>query len=57
VPSAEAAVKTLAEVERDHVAAVLRLKAGNIRATAAALGITRATVYQKIRKYGLDGAT
>jgi two-component system, NtrC family, response regulator AtoC len=56
-PSADNAIKTLAEVERDHLAAVLRLKAGNIRATAAALGITRATVYQKIRKYGLDGAT
>ena len=39
---------SLADLERDHIAELLRQKGGNIRATAQALGISRTTLYKKI---------
>ncbi|TAN23464.1 MAG: sigma-54-dependent Fis family transcriptional regulator [Acidobacteria bacterium] len=46
--------KTLAEVEKDHIAAVLQRFRGRKQAAAAALGISAKTLLEKRRKYGLD---
>jgi two-component system response regulator HydG len=45
---------SLAEVEKRHIDHVLRVHRGNITAAALALGISRPTLYAKIREYGLD---
>jgi len=44
---------SLAEMERQHVAAVLEKSDWNITRAAEALKIDRVTVYNKIKKYGL----
>lgn len=44
---------SLAELERRHVEAVVREQKGNIRAAANALGISRVTLYKKLREYGI----
>ena len=44
---------TLETVERQVIAAALKRFEGNISKVAAALGISRPTLYRKIRKYGL----
>jgi DNA-binding NtrC family response regulator len=50
---------TLADVEKAHVAAVLERTGWNVTKAAEILGIDRVTVYNKMRKYGLqrDGAS
>ena len=53
VPSETAApgkLPTLEEKERAYVAEVLRMTGGNKTAAAEILGITRATLYAKIRE-------
>ncbi len=53
-PAATAALLpglTLAQVEREFIEATLRRTGGNVKAAAAALGIDRSTLYDKIRKY------
>lgn len=45
---------TLEEVQREHIQRVLRAQRGNIKATAQILGISRTTLYKKIRDYGID---
>jgi DNA-binding NtrC family response regulator len=45
---------SLAEVEKRHVAAVLERTGWNITRAAEILGVDRVTVYNKIKKYGLD---
>ncbi|MEM9692078.1 MAG: sigma 54-interacting transcriptional regulator [Myxococcota bacterium] len=45
---------TLEEAQRIHIEAMLRKMEGNIKATAMALGISRTTLYKKIRDYGID---
>ncbi len=52
----EAAGETLEDVEREHVRAILERKQWNITHAARALGIDRATLYNKIKKYGLRQA-
>jgi two-component system, NtrC family, response regulator AtoC len=52
---AEVAPAPLEEVERRHIAAMLRHTRGNRRNAAQLLGIARSTLLAKIRKYGLDG--
>jgi transcriptional regulator with PAS, ATPase and Fis domain len=44
---------SLEDVEKQHVARVLRDSLGNVAEAARVLGIGRQAVYQKIRKYGL----
>jgi DNA-binding NtrC family response regulator len=44
----------LAEVERQVVAAVLAHTGGNVKQSARILGLDRSTIYEKIRRYGLD---
>jgi DNA-binding NtrC family response regulator len=44
---------TLADMERLLIAATLRHTGGNIRESAALLGIDRSTLYEKIKKYAI----
>jgi DNA-binding NtrC family response regulator len=44
----------LAELERHHIERALRHFRGNRTRTARALGISRATLINKIRSYGLN---
>jgi DNA-binding NtrC family response regulator len=46
-------VPTLAAMEREYILAVLTLNAGNQARTAEQLGIGSATLYRKLRRYGL----
>jgi two-component system response regulator HydG len=48
--------RSLAELERSHVLAVLEAEDWNISSAARALEIDRGTLYHKIEKYGLDKA-
>lgn len=48
-----AAVQSLREVERDYILGVLELNQGNRTVTARQLGIGSATLYRKLKKYGL----
>jgi two-component system, NtrC family, response regulator HydG len=47
--------KTLADVEREYITAVLTASGGNRSKAAATLGIGAATLYRKLKEYG-DGA-
>lgn len=53
-PPPSSAGKTLKEVEREHIAGVLRKTGGNYSQAARILGITRTTLYNKTREYNLD---
>jgi len=57
-PTAAAAVPngapaSLEHVEREHISSVLAFANGNVSQAARILGIDRATLYAKIRRYGL----
>ena len=52
VPSLGGPVRTLEEIERDYILAVLRLNEGNQARTARELGIGSATLYRKLKLYG-----
>lgn len=45
---------TLAAIERRHIERVLGEEDGNITRAAAALGIDRGTLYNKLRRYGIE---
>ena len=45
---------TLKEVEQRVVETALRRSAGNVKAAAQALGIDRSTLYDKIKRYGIE---
>jgi two-component system response regulator AtoC len=47
---------SLSEVERQHIASVLKETGGNVTQAARILDIDRVTLYSKIRKYGLKRA-
>jgi two-component system, NtrC family, response regulator HydG len=47
---------SLAEMEKRHIAAVLKAVGGNMQRTSEVLGIHRNTLRQKIRDYGLQSA-
>ncbi len=44
---------TLAEIERDHIRLVLARHRGNATAAASTLGISRTTLWRKLREYGI----
>jgi two-component system, NtrC family, response regulator HydG len=48
-------VQPLKEVEKDYIIAVLELNDGNQTRTAEQLGIGTATLYRKLKQYGLTG--
>ena len=48
-----ASMASLEDVERHHIGRVLQESAGNISQAARTLGIDRATLYNKLRKYNL----
>jgi DNA-binding NtrC family response regulator len=52
--SGDEADLTLQEVERRHIARVLAHHSGNRSRTARSLGISRATLYEKLARYSLD---
>ena len=49
-------LEPLSTVERRHIRRVLRALSGNVSASAAALGISRTTLYKKLRDYDIDPA-
>jgi DNA-binding NtrC family response regulator len=51
-PIAAGDVRTLAQVERDYIASVLRAVGGNRAQAAAKLGIGAATLYRKLKCFG-----
>lgn len=53
VPSLSGPVRALDEIEKDYILAVLELNGGNQTSTAKQLGIGTATMYRRLKKYGL----
>ena len=45
---------TLREIEQRVIETSLRRTAGNVKAAAQALGIDRSTLYDKIKRYGIE---
>ena len=45
-------IRLLSEVEKEYILAVLELNDGNQTRTAKQLGISTATLYRKLKKYG-----
>ncbi len=50
-PERDADVLTLDELERRHIEQVMRLEDGNVDRAAARLGVSRSTLYQKLKRY------
>ena len=50
-PDGEAGLPRLDQIEKEHIIRMLQHTGGNISATARALGISRATLYSKLRVY------
>jgi len=48
-------VPTLEELERQHIVAVLKRTSGNRTRSAQLLGIATSTLYEKLKRYCLDG--
>jgi len=48
-------LSTLKDMEKDYIRYLLKLTKGNLRRTAKILGISRTTLYNKIRRHGLGG--
>jgi DNA-binding NtrC family response regulator len=44
-------VLTLDEMEHRHIEQVVRLEGGNIDRAAVRLGVSRSTLYQKLKRY------
>ena len=53
-PLSEGGIKNLQELERLHILRVLEENHWNISKSASELGIDRVTLYNKIKKYGLE---
>ena len=45
---------TLQDLERQAIEATLERTAGNVKEAASALGIDRSTIYEKIKRYGIQ---
>jgi len=52
-PAGEPAARSIAGIEKDHIEQVMREMDGNISRSAKVLGIDRATLYNKLKKYGI----
>jgi DNA-binding NtrC family response regulator len=52
-----APMKTISDTERELLVAALTAHRGRIPAVARALGVSRGTVYNKMRKFNLDPDT
>ncbi len=48
--------QTLADVEREHILAALKAAGGNKARAATRLGIGQATLFRKLKQYGVAGA-
>lgn len=55
MPSRSGLANEVAQTEQDLIEAMLKSQNFNRAATARALGISRVTLYNKLRKYGIDG--
>ena len=55
-PGSDPEPDSLEAAERRHLALVLRHTSGNKRRAALLLGISRSTLLNKVRKYGLGGS-
>jgi DNA-binding NtrC family response regulator len=53
-PAGEDMNRTLVDVERAHIERMLRAEGGRVEAAAKKLGIPRSSLYQKIKKYGIE---
>jgi len=53
--ASELGQKNLEDIEKEAIVATLSKTQGNKSETARVLGITRATLHKKIKKYGLEG--
>ena len=53
-PAADSEGSTLAALERRHIERTLQEEDGNITRAAAKLGIDRGTLYNKLRRYGIE---
>jgi DNA-binding NtrC family response regulator len=51
---ASSAVQTLAEIEKDHITQVLRLTGSNYTEASKKLGISRSTLWRKIKEYKIE---
>ena len=49
-------MRRLDEIERDYILAALELNGGNQTHTAAQLHVGSATLYRKLKSYGLIGS-
>ncbi len=47
---------TLAELERQHILAVLKREGGNQKKTASILDVSKSTLWRKLKEYGVDPA-
>lgn len=47
----------LAEMERRHILGVLKSVAGNQKRAVACLGISKSTLWRKLKEYGVDSTT
>jgi len=52
--SSNSPLKRLEELEKEHIAKVLQAVQGRRDQAAAILGITRSTLWRKMKKFGLD---
>jgi DNA-binding NtrC family response regulator len=55
-PEHDAEVNTLEEVERRHIEHVVQREAGNVDRAAVRLGVSRSTLYQKLKRYRDESA-
>ncbi|NOZ77799.1 MAG: sigma-54-dependent Fis family transcriptional regulator [Acidobacteria bacterium] len=52
----DAVLRPLADIEREHIVNVLRSTGGNIKRAASILGISRSTLYEKLKRYNIPAA-
>jgi transcriptional regulator with PAS, ATPase and Fis domain len=53
-PSKEGLMRSLEDVEREHIRSVLQAEENNRSSTARVLGISRSTLIEKLKKYGIS---